>query len=65
VPSVEGVESLSYGVAVLQITARCAPNEHYAVQREIRTRVKAAFDREGIDMAATQTGPGPAGGEQR
>ena len=65
VPSIQGVESLADGVVLVQITARCAPNEHVAVQREIRKRVKAAFDRDGIDMAPTQAGPGTAAGKQQ
>ena len=60
-PTVAGVESMSAGVVTIQVTARCSANENYTVQREIRKRVKAAFDREGIDMAAAPTSPRRAG----
>ena len=60
-PTVAGVESMSAGVVTIQVTARCSANENYTVQREIRKRVKAAFEHEGIDMAAAPTGQGTAG----
>ncbi len=60
-PSVAGVEAMSAGVVTIQVTARCSANENYSVQREIRKRVKAAFDREGIEMAPAPAAPGPGG----
>ena len=47
-PVVAGVESMAGGVVTVRIIAKCAPNENFAVQREIRERVKAAFDQAGI-----------------
>jgi small-conductance mechanosensitive channel len=47
-PVVAGVESMAGGVVTVRIIAKCAPNEHFAVSREIRERVKAAFDRAGV-----------------
>lgn len=46
--SVLGVESISAGTVVVRVLARCAPDENWGIQREIRRRVKDAFDREGI-----------------
>ncbi|MGV1007438.1 MAG: mechanosensitive ion channel family protein [Dermatophilaceae bacterium] len=60
-PTVAGVESMAAGVVLIQVTVRCSPNDNYSVQREIRRRVKAAFDREGIDMAAAPAGPSTGG----
>lgn len=60
-PTVAGVESISAGVVTIQVTARCSANENHTVQREIRRRVKAAFEREGIDMAAAPAAPGTGG----
>jgi moderate conductance mechanosensitive channel len=47
-PVVAGVESMAGGVVTVRIIARCAPNEDFPVSREIRERVKVAFDRAGI-----------------
>jgi moderate conductance mechanosensitive channel len=43
-PVVAGVESMAGGVVTVRIFAKCAPNENFSVSREIRERVKAAFD---------------------
>ncbi len=47
-PVVAGVESMIGGVVTVRIIAKCAPNESFSVSREIRERVKAAFDEAGI-----------------
>jgi len=47
-PVVAGVESMVGGVVTVRIIAKCAPNESFPVSREIRERVKAAFDQAGI-----------------
>ncbi|MBE3073339.1 MAG: mechanosensitive ion channel, partial [Actinobacteria bacterium] len=47
-PLVAGVESMTGGVVTVRIIAKCAPNENLPVSREIRERVKAAFDTAGI-----------------
>ena len=47
-PVVAGVESMLGGVVTVRIIAKCAPNESFPVSREIRERVKAAFDHAGI-----------------
>ena len=47
-PVVAGVESMTGGVVTVRVIAKCAPNESFPVSREIRARVKAAFDQAGI-----------------
>lgn len=47
-PSVLGVETITAGTVSVRVFATCAPNENWGLQREIRRRVKDAFDREGI-----------------
>jgi small-conductance mechanosensitive channel len=59
-PVVAGVESMLGGVVTVRIIAKCAPNESFPVSREIRERVKAAFDQAGI--RAPQVMPPYAGG---
>lgn len=46
--SVLGVESITGGTVTVRVLARCAPDENWGIQREIRRRVKEVFDREGI-----------------
>jgi len=61
-PVVAGVESIVGGVVTVRVIAKCAPNESFPVSREIRERVKAAFDQAGIQapqiMAPYAGGPG-------
>jgi len=47
-PVLAGVESIAGSVVTVRIFAKCAPNENFSVQREIRERVKVAFDSAGI-----------------
>lgn len=47
-PSVLGVETIGAGTVTVRVFATCAPNENWGIQREIRRRVKEAFDREGV-----------------
>ena len=62
-PVVAGVESMVGGVVTVRIIAKCAPNESFPVSREIRERVKAAFDQAGIraPQVAPPYGAGPGG----
>ncbi len=69
-PVVAGVESMTGGVVTIRIIAKCAPNENFPVSREIRERVKAAFDAAGIrapqiplPYGAGQGGQGGQGGK--
>lgn len=67
VPTVAGVESVTGTSVTIRVIAKCAPNEHWGVQRELRERVKARFDREGVRVPppayppAPGVGPGTAG----
>lgn len=47
-PSVLGVESITAGTVTVRVFARCTPNTNWGIQREIRRRVKEAFDAQGI-----------------
>ena len=58
-PKVAGVESVTGSSITIRVVVRCAPNEHGAVQRELRKRVKEVFDREGVSVPLP-TSPAPA-----
>ncbi|CAN7441447.1 mechanosensitive ion channel family protein [Terrabacter sp. LjRoot27] len=47
-PNVVGVESIANGVITIRIIGKTIANEQFGVQREMRERVKAAFDRAGV-----------------
>jgi moderate conductance mechanosensitive channel len=47
-PTVAGVESVTGTAVTIRVVVKCVPNEHLGVQRELRERIKAAFDREGV-----------------
>ena len=47
-PTVAGVESVTGTAVTIRVVVKCAPNEHFGVQRELRERIKQAFDREGV-----------------
>jgi moderate conductance mechanosensitive channel len=47
-PNVVGVESMTGTSVTIRVVAKTAPQEQYGVSREIRERVKAAFDEHGI-----------------
>ncbi len=57
-PNVVGVESMTGTSVTIRVVAKTAPQEQYGVSREIRERVKAAFDEQGI-KAPTFTPFGP------
>ncbi len=52
VPNVVGVESMTGTVVTIRVIAKTAPEQQYGVSREIRERVKAAFDAKGIKAPA-------------
>jgi moderate conductance mechanosensitive channel len=57
-PNVVGVESMTGTSVTIRVIAKTAPQEQYGVSREIRERVKAAFDERGIKAPAfTPFGP--------
>lgn len=53
-PSVWGVQDLSPDAVVLRVALKTAPLEQWAVAREMRHRIKARFDHEGIEMPFAQ-----------
>ena len=50
VPEVMSIVSFDTHAVMLQIAVPCPVGEHWRVERDIRTRVKARFDKEGIVM---------------
>ena len=51
-PVVAGVESVTGNAVTIRVVVKCKVNEHFGVQRELRERIKAAFDRENIRVPA-------------
>jgi small-conductance mechanosensitive channel len=49
-PSVLGVESLAPGRVVIRVVVRTQPQQQWRVERELRRRIKAAFDNAGIAL---------------
>jgi moderate conductance mechanosensitive channel len=68
-PEVWGVQDLGLDGVTVRLTLKTAPLEQWAVAREMRERIKARFDHEGIEMPFPQgiawhrTGSGEAGTE--
>ncbi len=52
-PRVAGIESIIGGAITIRVTARCVAQEHVGVQRELRERIKVAFDQAGVRPPAT------------
>lgn len=53
-PSVWGVQDLSPNAVVVRVALKTAPLEQWAVAREMRQRIKARFDLEGIEIPYAQ-----------
>lgn len=53
-PEVWGVQNLAPEAVVVRVTLKTAPMQQWNVAREMRERVKARFDREGIVMPLPQ-----------
>ena len=53
-PSVWGVQSLGPEGVVVRVTLKTAPMEQWNVAREMRERIKARFDHEGIEIPHQQ-----------
>jgi small conductance mechanosensitive channel len=53
-PEVWGVQSLSPDAVVVRVTLKTTPLQQWKVAREMRERIKARFDAEGIEMPQTQ-----------
>lgn len=49
-PQVMSILSFQADAVIVRIAARCPIGEHWGVERELRSRVKARFDAEGIVM---------------
>ncbi len=47
-PSVLGVESMSAGTMTVRVLATCVSGSQWELKREMRRRIKEAFDREGV-----------------
>ena len=53
-PSVWGVQELGADAVVVRIAMKTAPLEQWAIAREMRQRIKARFDHEGIEIPFAQ-----------
>lgn len=53
-PEVPGVESLTADAVTVRVTMKTAPMEQWSVAREMRERIKARFDAEGIEIPFPQ-----------
>lgn len=53
-PSVWGVEDLGADGIAIRLVVKTKPNEQFAVARELRARLKSAFDTEGIEIPFPQ-----------
>ena len=49
-----GVQNLAPDAVVVRVTLKTAPMEQWQVAREMRERIKARFDHEGIEMPLPQ-----------
>ena len=69
-PEVWGVEALDADAIVVRLVAKTQPLQQWAVARALRERIKAAFDRYGVEIPFPQRtvwmraeGPGSEAGE--
>ena len=53
-PSVWGVQELGIDGVLVRVALKTAPLEQWAVAREMRARIKARFDHEGIEIPYPQ-----------
>jgi small-conductance mechanosensitive channel len=53
-PEVWGVEALAPGSVVVRLVIKTVPLEQWKVAREMRRRIKARFDREGVEIPFPQ-----------
>ena len=61
-PEVLGVESISGATMTIRTVAQCVPGENFAVQREMRERIKSALDAAGVQAPPLTPFGGPVGG---
>jgi small conductance mechanosensitive channel len=60
-PVVAGVESVTGTSVTIRVIVKCTPNDHFGVQREMRERIKEAFDRENIRVPVPVYPTSPGG----
>jgi moderate conductance mechanosensitive channel len=53
-PEVWGVENLGVDAVTIRLVLKTAPNDQFKVTRELRARIKAAFDEAGIEIPFAQ-----------
>jgi small conductance mechanosensitive channel len=53
-PEVWGVEALGANGVMIRLVVKTRPSQQYRVSRELRARLKAAFEREGIEIPFPQ-----------
>jgi moderate conductance mechanosensitive channel len=53
-PEVTGVEAMTPDAITLRVLVKTAPMEQWAIARELRQRIKARFDHEGIEIPHPQ-----------
>jgi moderate conductance mechanosensitive channel len=56
-PHVTGIEAMTHGLVTLRVTAQVRANERDGVQREMRRRLKVAFDDNDVHMPIPFAGP--------
>ena len=59
-PEMLGIDSFTDVSVTLRLTLRTPPGDQWAVARELRGRVKAAFDEAGLAILNTLYAPPPA-----
>lgn len=62
-PPATGVESMAGGVVTIRVIAKTVAQEHFSVQRELRERIKLAFDKAGVRSPAVLPAVPPYGGQ--
>ena len=58
-PEVAGVNAVAGGAMTIRIFAKCAPNQHWAVQRDILERCVQELQRAGVRGPALMTNHPP------
>jgi small conductance mechanosensitive channel len=59
-PEVLGVEAIRASGIAIRLVVKTTPSRQWETSRQLRERVKLAFDAEGIEVAAPPAGPSPA-----